>query len=815
MGKTAKIEQDRSPGKLADLTVTKPLKVAAGFKAIKETTTNAYAKMGPVHATRGLLNLNQKGGIDCQSCAWPDPDGKRTMAEFCESGAKALADEGVKAKIGAVFFAKYSVAELAEKEDFWLNSQGRLTHPIVLRKGSTHYEPIKWDDAFKLIASELNALASPDEAIFYTSGRTSNEAAFLYQLFVRQFGTNNLPDCSNMCHESSGVALTESIGIGKATVRLEDFAKTDLVIVIGQNPGTNAPRMMSSLQEAKQAGAKMIAINPLPEAGLLNFVNPNPQHYSNPLMFPVAMLGGRSTKFADLHLPVRIGGDMAVLKGMMKVMLERERAAPGSVFDRQFIDEKTEGYHELIATLDATKWEDILSESGIEHLQIVEAAEKFADAGRVITCWAMGLTQHNKAVATIQDVANLHLLRGQIGKEGAGLCPVRGHSNVQGDRTMGIWEKANPKFFTALEKEFGFTPPPNDGYSTVDSIKAMSEGKAKVFFAMGGNFLSAAPDTDVVFQALKQCRLTVQVITKLNRTAIATGEQSLILPCLGRSEIDRSRNADILVRESSIDENSHADKDVPIPQFVTTESTMLNVQMSKGIFEPASEHLRSEPWIVAQLAKATLGKRSTVDWDKMVADYDNIRNSISRVVAGCEDYNERVRLPGGFYLPNPPHEGKFATDTAKAKFKTEPLEKITLAEGQLILMTIRSHNQFNTTIYDLSDRYRGIEGERRVIFINVGDMKKLGLKTGQVVDLTSHFPDCERHAYRFIVVPYEIPRDCAAAYFPEANPLVPLGSQAERSQTPTSKSIIISIQPTGEYSGNFRYDLTKMSNAAA
>ncbi len=809
--------RDRSPENLGDLTVTEPLKVAAGFKAIKETTTNAFAKMGAVHATRALLNLNQKGGIDCQSCAWPDPDGKRTIAEFCESGAKAMADEGMSKKIDAEFFATYSVAELAEKEDFWLNSQGRLTVPVVLRKGGTHYEPIDWEEAFKLIAGGLNSLDSPDEAIFYTSGRTSNEAAFLYQLFVRQFGTNNLPDCSNMCHESSGVALTESIGIGKATVRLEDFAKTDLVIVIGQNPGTNAPRMMSSLQEAKQAGAKMIAINPLPEAGLMNFTNPNPQHYSNPLMFPVAMLGGKPTKFADLHLPVRVGGDMAVLKGMMKVLLGRERAAPDSIFDRRFINEKTEGYRELIDSLDATEWEDILSQSGLKRDQINEAADMFLKARRVITCWAMGLTQHKKSVAAIQDVVNLHLLRGQIGKEGAGLCPVRGHSNVQGDRTMGIWEKVNEKFFTPLAKEFNFTPPQKDGYSTVDSIKAMSEGKAKIFFAMGGNFLSAAPDTDLVFDALKQCRMTVQVITKLNRTAIATGEQSLILPCLGRSEIDRTWSWDNVAREPSTDKHSNADNGVRVPleQFVTTESTMLNVQMSKGIFEPASEHLRSEPWIVAQLAKATLGERSSVDWDKMVANYDNIRDSISRVVAGCEDYNERVRVPGGFYLPNPPHEGAFGTDTAKAKFRAEPLEKIELGEGQLILTTIRSHNQFNTTIYDLSDRYRGIEGERRVIFMNTDDMKKLGLKTGQVVDLTSHFDDGERHAYRFIVVPYAIPRDCAAAYFPEANPLVPLGSQAERSQTPTSKSIIISIQPTAEFAGDFKYDLVKENGAEA
>ena len=765
-----------------DLHVTKPRETAAGLTAIKETITNAFGKMGVVHGTRGLLKLNQKGGIDCQSCAWPDPDGKRTIAEFCESGAKALADEGTTKRITPEFFAQYSVAELSAKEDYWLNSQGRLTEPVVLRKGSTHYEPISWPDAFKLIGSELNSLASPDEAIFYTSGRTSNEAAFLYQLFVRQFGTNNLPDCSNMCHESSGVALSESIGLGKASVRLSDFNETDLVIVIGQNPGTNAPRMMSSLEDAKRAGAKMIAINPLPEAGLLNFVNPNPQHYPNPLKFPLALLTNKSTHFADLHLPLRIGGDMAVLKGMMKVMLERERAAPGTVFDRNFIAERTEGYDQLIASLDETSWDDILTESGLAREQIAEAADMFIAADRVITCWAMGLTQHKASVATIQDVVNLHLLRGQIGKPGAGLCPVRGHSNVQGDRTMGIWEKVNEKFFASLEREFSFSIPRRDGFNTVESIQAMSDGRAKVFFAMGGNFARASPDTDVVLAALKRCRLTVQVITKLNRTALATGEQALILPCLGRSEIDRQAGGE---------------------QFVSTESTMLNVQMSKGIFEPASEHLRSEPWIVAQLAKATLGSRSTIDWDAMVADYDNIRDAISRVIDGCEDYNVRVRQPGGFYLKNPPRDGLFDTSSGKAQFKPSELETTTLAPGRLLLTTIRSHNQFNTTIYDLNDRYRGIEGGRRIVLMNSDDIAALDLKEGQVVDLTSHFEDGERYADRFVVVTYPIPRGCAAAYFPEANPLVPLRSFADRSGTPTSKSIVISIRPGKEIEGEF------------
>lgn len=780
MNNDSRQTSDRSPEELGDLRVTEPDHIAAGKSSITETMRSTLGKMGIVRGTRALLNLNQKGGVDCQSCAWPDPE-NRTLAEFCENGAKAMADEGTKARITFDFFKKYSLSELAEQDDMWLNAQGRLTHPMAVRKGSTHYEKITWEDAFALIAGELNALDSPDEAIFYTSGRTSNEAAFLYQLFVRQFGTNNLPDCSNMCHESSGTALSESIGLGKASVRLEDFCETDLVVVIGQNPGTCAPRMMSSLEDAKRAGAKMIAINPLAEAGLMNFVNPNPQHHPNPISYPIDILANRPTPLADLHLPVRIDGDMAVLKGIMKVLLERERET-GGVFDREFIGNKTAGCEEFIGCLDSTAWDDILSASGLSREQINAAAEMVIGAGRMITCWAMGITQHVRSVETIQDIVNLHLLRGQIGKPGAGVCPVRGHSNVQGDRTMGIWEKVNEKFFTSLENEFGFTIPRKDGFHTVEAIRAMNDGRAKVFFAMGGNFLSAAPDTEAVAAGLRKCRLTVQVLTKLNRTALVTGGQALILPCLGRSEVDLQTGGE---------------------QFVSTESTMLNVQMSKGIFTPASKCLRSEPWIVANMAKAVLGDKGPVDWEAFAADYDRIRDAIERTIPGFEDYNRRIREKGGFYLPNRPRDGVFQTASGKAEFKAHALEKIELAPGRLLLTTIRSHDQFNTTIYGNSDRYRGIEGGRRVIFMNREDISERGLRAGSVVDITSHFTDGERHARRFVVVPYEIPIGCAAAYFPEANPLVPLGSYAKRSGTPASKSIVISVEATGETAGKF------------
>ncbi len=748
------------------LTVTPPPETSAGIHAVTNALKHVYGKMGVIHGTRGLLNLNQKGGIDCQSCAWPDPE-HRTINEFCENGAKALADEGTKKKIGAEFFAEHSVADLAAREDFWLNGQGRLAEPLVLREGGTHYEPITWDEAIALIADKLKALASPDEAVFYTSGRTSNEAAFLYQLFVRQFGTNNLPDCSNMCHESTSVALAESIGLGKATIRLDDFEKTDLVIVVGQNPGTNSPRMLSSLAAAKAAGARMIAINPLPEVGLTSFVDPNPQHGD---LFGV--LGFQPAKLADLHLPVRIGGDMAAVKGLMKILLERERRSPGSVFDHEFIAANTVGFDDVIESLDAAEMDEIIAASGLSREQFEAAAEMIADARSFITCWAMGVTQHTDAVATIQDIVNLHLLRGAIGKAGAGLCPVRGHSNVQGDRTMGIWEKMTPVFRANLEREFGFVTPRNDGLNTVESITAMADGRAKVFFAMGGNFAAASPDTDAVSAALGNCELTVQVITKLNRTALTPGKTSLILPCLGRSEIDIQTDGE---------------------QFVSTESTMLNVQMSKGIFVPISDHLRSETWIVCRLAKAVLGDRSTVDWAAMAADYDLIRDAISRVVPGCENYNERIRKKGGFYMPNPPRESVFPTAAGKALFKASPLNTIELPEGRLMLTTIRSHDQFNTTIYGLDDRYRGIDGHRKVIFMNRGDIEKHGLKPGQSVDITSYFEGVERHVYGFSVVPYEIPVDCAAAYFPEANPLIPLGSVAKRSFTPTSKCVIISV----------------------
>ena len=742
----------------------KKAKSAGGVPAIIATVNALSEEMGLVRGARMLLKVNQVGGVDCPGCAWPEPDQKRSHFEFCENGAKHIADEATTKRVTAEFFQKWSVADLAEQSDQWLNAQGRLTHPMRLSRGATHYEPVSWDEAFELLSGELNSLNYPDQAIFYTSGRTSNEAAFLYQLFVRQFGTNNLPDCSNMCHESSGSALSETIGVGKGTVTLEDFDQAQAIFVIGQNPGTNHPRMLSALESAKRNGCKLVHINPLPEVGMTRFKHP--QH--------VLGLLGNGTQLADLFLQVRINGDVALLKGISKAVLARE----GSL-DRSFIDNYSTGFEEFAAALQSVSWSEIVEQSGVAKEQLEEAARIFVESERTIFCWAMGLTQHKNAVANIQEIVNLMLLRGQIGKPGAGLCPVRGHSNVQGDRTVGIWERPTASFLDKLGAEFGFEPPRNHGFDTVKAIQAMHGGQAKVFFALGGNFLSATPDTDFTAAALRRCRLTAHVSTKLNRSHLITGDRALILPCLGRTEIDVQANG---------------------PQFVTTENSMGVVQISRGSLEPASQELFSEPQIVARLARATLEHRTTVNWEELVADYDKLREAIERVVPGFDDYNARVREPGGFYLPNAARNRVFNTSNGKAQFTVHELPQHQLGPDQFLMMTIRSHDQFNTSVYTLNDRYRGISDNRQVVFLNKDDIEQASLSAGQVVDLVSHFEGEERVARRFVVVPYDIPRRCAATYFPETNVLVPVRSVAEKSNTPASKSVVISIRPATEES---------------
>ncbi len=743
------------------LKITEPEDWAAGVPGIAVALKRSVERMGPGRSARTLLKLNQADGFDCMSCAWPDPDpGQRHTAEFCENGAKAVAEEATKARATPEFFAAHSIADLDAHDELWLGQQGRITHPMVKRPGAGHYEPISWEQAFALIADELNGLASPDEAIFYTSGRTSNEAAFAYQLFVRAYGTNNLPDCSNMCHESTSIALAETIGIGKASVTLDDVYAAEVLVLAGQNPGTNHPRMLSALEIAKRRGAKIIAINPLREAGLINFRNPQKPRG----------LVGRGTDLADLHLPVAINGDLALFQAIGALLVEWD------ALDHAFVEQYTAGFAAWRAHVAAVDWEVVERVTGLSRAQITEAAELLRDSRRTVFCWAMGLTQHHNAVATISEVVNLALAQGNIGRPGAGLLPVRGHSNVQGDRTMGIWERVPDHFLDALQAEFGFDPPREHGYDTVDSIRALRDGRARVFFGLGGNFVQAAPDTDVTSAALRRARLTVHVSTKINRSHLVCGETALILPTLGRTEIDAQAGG---------------------PQFVSVEDSTCSVHASQGPLKPASPHLRSEVAIVTGLAEATLGDRYGIDWRGMREDYRLIRTHIARVVPGCESYEVNVSRPGGFVLPHPPRDSRtFPTDSGKAHFTVSAIEALQVPPRHLILQTLRSHDQFNTTIYGLSDRYRGISGGRRVVFVNPDDLAALGLADGANVDLVTHWPgdDHERRAGNFRVVAYDTPRGSAAAYYPETNALVPLDSTATGSNTPASKSVIIRLE---------------------
>jgi formate dehydrogenase major subunit len=734
---------------------------AVGPHAVAVAMSRAAEQMGVARTARTLLKLNQVDGFDCQGCGWPDPDpGHRHTAEFCENGAKAVAEEATKRRLGRRFFEQHSLADLEEHTGYWLGQQGRLTEPMVKRAGATHYEPITWDDAFAMIGERLRGLEWPNQAVFYTSGKTSNEAAFAYQLFARAFGTNNLPDCSNMCHESSGTAMLETIGIGKGSVSLDDVHKAQLVVVVGQNPGTNHPRMLSALEEAKRGGAKIIAVNPLEEVGLVRFKNPQ----------KVRGMVGHGTSLADLHLPVRINGDLALFQAIAAKLLEWD------ALDHDFVERYTTGFPEYAASLRALDHESVRRATGLTDEQITEAARLFRDSTATIVCWAMGITQHRNSVATVKEITNVVLMQGNIGKPGAGLCPVRGHSNVQGDRTMGIWEQMPESFLDALQAEFGFDPPREHGHDTVAAIRALRDGDAKVFVGMGGNFVSATPDTEVTERAMRSADLTVHVSTKLNRSHVVAGREALILPALGRSEKDRTGGRQ---------------------QRVTVEDSMSSIHASKGPLEPASRHLRSEVDIVCSIAEATLGDRYELPWAAFRSDYSEIRRRIARVVPGCAAYDEKVDQPGGFVLPHPPRDSRtFETPSGKAVFSVSPLQVLEVPEGRLLMQTLRSHDQFNTTIYGLDDRYRGVSGGRRVVFVHPDDIAALGLADGAVVDLVSEWTDgVERVAPGFRIVAYDQPRGCAAAYYPETNPLIPLDSTAEGSNTPTSKSVIVRLEP--------------------
>ncbi|CAL9408389.1 FdhF/YdeP family oxidoreductase [Streptomyces sp. enrichment culture] len=736
-----------------------PAHAAAGLPAVAHSLRMARQQMGVKRTALTLLRVNQKDGFDCPGCAWPEGDERHT-AEFCENGAKAVAEEATTRRVTRAFFAEHPVEDLARRSGYWLGQQGRLTEPMYLPEGGDRYEPISWDDAFALIAEELRALPSPDEAVFYTSGRTSNEAAFLYQLFAREYGTNNLPDCSNMCHESSGSALTETLGVGKGSVLLEDLHKADLIIVAGQNPGTNHPRMLSALEKAKAGGARIITVNPLPEAGMERFKNPQT---------PKGLAAG-GTPLTDLFLQIRIGGDQALFRALNRLILERDAV------DEEFVGAYTHGFAEFAEAARAADWDETLAATGLERAEIERALEMVLASRRTVVCWAMGLTQHKHSVPTIREVVNFLLLRGNIGRPGAGVCPVRGHSNVQGDRTMGIFERPAPAFLDALEKEFGFAPPREHGYDVVRAIRAMRDGKVKVFFAMGGNFVAASPDTEVTEAAMRRARLTVHVSTKLNRSHCVTGARALILPTLGRTERDTGPGGD---------------------RFVTVEDSMGMVHASRGRLAPASPHLLSEPVIVARLARAVLGEKSATPWEELADDYALIRDRIARVVPGFEDFNAKVARPGGFALPHAPRdERRFPTATGKANFTAAPVEYPRVPEGRLLLQTLRSHDQYNTTVYGLDDRYRGIKNGRRVVLVRPEDALRLGLPDGSYADLTSEWSDGrERVARGFRVVHYPTAPGCAAAYYPETNVLVPLDATADTSNTPASKSVVIRLTP--------------------
>ena len=746
--------------------IEQPKKKAAGVPAVLSSFKFGFREMGPVRTGKVMLKMNQDRGFDCPSCAWPDPDSKRKhAAEFCENGAKAVAWEATRKRVPRTFFADHSIDDLNKISEFELGKLGRITEPMLLRAGSTHYEPVGWEEAFQVVARHLKALVDPNDAVFYTSGRTSNEAAFLYQLFVRAYGTNNLPDCSNMCHESSGTALTRVIGSGKGAVTLEMLEESELIVVVGQNPGTNAPRMLSHLEVAKKNGADIVSVNPLPEPGLMNFKNPQ----------KASGWVGKGTALADQHLQIRIGGDQALFLAVGHLLLEAEASAPGTVLDASFIDSHTSGF-ELYAKHNAElDWPAVELATGLTRAEIEEFTERFIKSKATVICWAMGLTQHREAVATITEIVNVLLLQGNIGKPGAGPCPVRGHSNVQGDRSMGIWEKMPDSFLDKLDHEFAFTSPREHGIDAADTVHRLREGAVRVFFAMGGNFAMATPDTAVVHKGLRECDLTVHVSTKLNRSHTIVGREALILPTLGRTDHDHTPNG---------------------PQSVTVEDSQGAVHLSTGNLIPPAPEIKSEIGIICGLAGLVVPDIGQIPWSDFADDYSLIRQRIGRVADGYEDFEHRLRTKGGFLLAHAARDSReFKTSDAKAQFSANDLSWLPTEPGRLLLQTMRSHDQFNTTIYGLEDRYRGVHGTREVVFVHPDDLVDLGLKDGQFVDIISEFQGVERRADGFRVVSYPTARGCVAAYYPETNVLMSADDLAKGSNTPVAKGLTVRLEP--------------------
>ncbi|MFQ5635854.1 MAG: FdhF/YdeP family oxidoreductase, partial [Gammaproteobacteria bacterium] len=749
---------------------------AAGLAAVVEAVRHAVGKAGAARGVSALTQVNKAGGFDCPGCAWPEEHAGGKRVEFCENGAKAVADEATRRRVGKRFFAAWSLPQLEKRSARWLNDQGRLTVPVIRRPGADHYAPIGWGEAYGLMAGALRQLDSPNEAVFYTSGRTGNEAAFLYQLLARSFGTNNLPDSSNLCHESSGMAMQEAIGCTKGTVSLQDFDRADAIFIFGQNPGSNHPRMLATLQRAHRRGAKIVSINPLRETGLRRFRNPKEiTGYLSP-----------GTPLADLHLPVRINGDVALIKGLCKALLEAENRAPGRILDERFIATSTSDFEAFRADIERTAWATIVDGSGIGETDIRAAARIAADADNTICCWAMGLTQHRNAVANVQSIVNFLMLRGNLGRPGAGACPVRGHSNVQGDRTMGITERPAPRFVAALRREFGIEAPADAGLNAVDAVRAMHDGRVGVFVALGGNFAAALPDTAYTEAALRRCRLTVQIATKLNRSHVVTGDSALILPALARSDRDEQPAG---------------------LQFVTCENSMGVVTASCGKLSPLAGDMKSEVRIVAEMASALFRTSSAhagaIDWEAMANDYAQIRGCIERVVPGFAGFDRRLAAEGRIVLPHAVRdERRFATATGRAAFTVHPLPSHARSRGRYLMMTIRSHDQFNTTVYSARDRYRGVDGTRRVLFMNPDDAAAAGVASGTRVDLTSEFDGRERTVRGFLVVPFAIPVGCVAGYYPETNGLIPIGHVAERSNTPAYKSVVVRVNDRGPFVDN-------------
>lgn len=754
------------PEKLTGIKISDPATKAAGIPGITASMKHLSEELGLLEGMKLMSRINQIDGIDCPGCAWPDPKHRSALGEYCENGAKAVAEEATKKRVDKTFFAKHSVEEISSWSDYEIGKSGRITEPFYLPEGASHYQPISWEAAFEKMATKLKSI-NPDEAVFYTSGRTGNETAFLYQTLIRKYGTNNLPDCSNMCHESSGVGLGETVGIGKGSVTLEDIYEAEVILVMGQNPGTNHPRMLSALQKCKSNGGKIVHINPLPEVGTEKFVDPQS---------PLEIIKG-GTKIADHFLQVRINGDVAMLKLLMLGLLDAEAKNPGAVVDRAFIEEFTTGYDSFLANLKKTDRAQALSDCGLTEAELQPVINLLAENDKIIICWAMGLTQHKNAVDNVKEIVNLLLMRGSIGKPGAGTCPVRGHSNVQGDRTMGIYEKPPAVFIDNMDRYFDFKSPREPGYDTVEAIQAMHQDKVRYFMAMGGNFISATPDSEATGRAMQNVDLTVQISTKLNRAHVVTGNEAIILPCLGRTDRDEQNG---------------------VLQFQSVENSMGVVHTTKGTQTPPSADLKSEVRIVCELGRALFGPDDTVTWEAYAENYDRIRDTIEAVIPGFDNFNERVRHPHGFYLPNGSRDRKFTTPDGIAHFTLAELPVVDPKEADFIMMTIRTHDQYNTTIYGLDDRYRGIKNERRVVLMNKDDMSELGLKKGDLVDMESVFQGERRNVRKFHALPYSIPRKSVATYFPETNALVPLLSKAKGSNTPSSKFVEINITKSSE-----------------